>query len=150
MVRVKVLEWQKTPIILCSISAVILVILCVTLITWSSIHGLQNVIDLFKGECIVASKKTFILRTVITLVLFLVTLSSDLFLRLILAPLPDDIRKAHRKTGWLDIGVNSWNNLKHVNWWRRVFWLLILLSSVPIQFFFNSAINLSSTSTLYD
>jgi hypothetical protein len=49
------------------------------------------------------------------------------------APTRTDIDRAHAKLTWLDIGVPSIRNLKHISRRRFWLWLLLGLSSVPLH-----------------
>jgi hypothetical protein len=55
------------------------------------------------------------------------------------APTRSECDKAHARGDWIDIGVTSLRNIAKVTWPRRVLWLLLGLSSVPIHLFYNSA-----------
>jgi hypothetical protein len=73
--------------------------------------------------------------------------SSDRFLNLLLAPQPEDIRKAHTRSRWVEIGVNSWRNLGFAAPWRRFCWALLLVSFVPPQLLSNAAVFRTYTNT---
>jgi hypothetical protein len=55
------------------------------------------------------------------------------------APTRSECDEAHAQDKWLDIGITSLHNLTRITWPRRVLWLLLGLSSVPIHLFYNSA-----------
>lgn len=49
------------------------------------------------------------------------------------APNRKEIDEAHAARPWLDIGVPSFRNLKHIRRGRLALWLLLGLSSVPLH-----------------
>lgn len=49
------------------------------------------------------------------------------------APTRANINQAHQAGIWLDIGVPSLRNLRHLGWQRRCLWAILALSSVPIH-----------------
>ena len=49
------------------------------------------------------------------------------------APTRADIDRIHARGGWLDIGVSSVRNLRHVSRWRSAIFMLLLLSTVPLH-----------------
>ncbi|KAH8671223.1 hypothetical protein BX600DRAFT_458587 [Xylariales sp. PMI_506] len=57
--------------------------------------------------------------------------------------------RAHKKNKWLDIGVPSLRNFRHLGRWRQFSWLLLAFSSVPIHLIYNSAVFQSLSSYDY-
>ncbi|PVI04090.1 hypothetical protein DM02DRAFT_519244 [Periconia macrospinosa] len=55
------------------------------------------------------------------------------------APTRAEVDKAHRKGQYFDIGVLSVHNLKRISWKRIFLCAIMLLSSVPLHLFYNSA-----------
>lgn len=49
------------------------------------------------------------------------------------APTRPEISRAHAKGTWLDIGVSSIRNLKHIHGFRVFLWICLGLSSVPLH-----------------
>ncbi|KAH3940599.1 hypothetical protein HBH70_025710 [Parastagonospora nodorum] len=49
------------------------------------------------------------------------------------APNRKEIDEAHVTQRWLDIGVPSFRNFKHIRRGRLVLWVLLGLSSVPLH-----------------
>ncbi|KAK6429270.1 hypothetical protein LTR95_014583 [Oleoguttula sp. CCFEE 5521] len=56
------------------------------------------------------------------------------------APTRPDVDRVHAKHDWLDIGISSARNLRHVSVWRGVLWSCLLLSSFPIALLYNSVV----------
>ena len=61
----------------------------------------------------------------------------------------EDIRSAHNKAQWLEIGVNSWRNFKFAPPLRKALWVLLIVTSLPIQLLSNAAVILTHTSTAF-
>jgi hypothetical protein len=59
--------------------------------------------------------------------------ASNYCMQLQAAPTRENLNKAHRNGRWLDIGVPSLRNLRHLDMRRRITWCILALSSVPIH-----------------
>jgi len=59
--------------------------------------------------------------------------TSNYCMQLQAVPTRADVDRAHYKGTWLDIGVPSVRNLRYIGGWRRVSWLLLAASSLPIH-----------------
>ncbi|KAF2675503.1 hypothetical protein BT63DRAFT_475106 [Microthyrium microscopicum] len=51
-----------------------------------------------------------------------------------------EIDKAHKKQRWLDIGFPSIRNFWHVDYGRKLAWLLLAFTAVPLHLLYNSAV----------
>ncbi|KAL1595278.1 hypothetical protein SLS60_009968 [Paraconiothyrium brasiliense] len=65
------------------------------------------------------------------------------------APTRKELDQAHARQSYLDIGVLSPRNLKYISKNRRVRWLILGLSTIPLHLFYNSVIFASSGTKLY-
>ena len=59
--------------------------------------------------------------------------ASNYCMQRLCAPTRSEIDREHAKAGWLDIGVPSIRNFKKISRGRRVLWVLLGLSSVPLH-----------------
>ncbi|KAI1443085.1 hypothetical protein F5Y02DRAFT_226996 [Annulohypoxylon stygium] len=86
--------------------------------------------------------------------------ASNYCMQLQAAPTRQDIDRAHEAEAyrrdpnhsegrWLDIGVPSLRNLRYISNWRRVGWVLLAISSIPIHLMYNSAVFQSLASNDY-
>ena len=66
--------------------------------------------------------------------------ASNYNMQCLVAPSRDEIDVAHSKGIWLDIGVPSFRNLRHISRRRLALWLILALSTVPLHLLWNSAI----------
>ena len=55
-------------------------------------------------------------------------------MQLLAAPTRSEIDKAHAKRLWLDIGVTSLRNFRHIRKSRLEILLVLVLSSLPLNF----------------
>ncbi|ROV95501.1 hypothetical protein VPNG_08901 [Cytospora leucostoma] len=75
--------------------------------------------------------------------------ASNFCMQLQAAPTRADVDRAHRANQWVDIGVSSLRNLKYISRWRKLAWMALALSSLPVHFLYNSAVFQSLTSYDY-
>jgi len=141
---------QTKGIIYCSLSSALCLGLFACLIASSARGDFTGATRIFSGKCGTAGNLNVGIHLGITVVALLVALSTDFFARLVIAPQPDEIRAAHHEAEWLDIGVNSFRNLRLIQPWRRFTWVLAILSSIPLQLFFHASIISTATSTDYN
>jgi uncharacterized protein DUF6536 len=59
--------------------------------------------------------------------------ASTYCMQIIVSPTRVDVDRAHQARRWFDIGVPSWRNLGMIPHYRRCFWLLLGLSSMPLH-----------------
>jgi hypothetical protein len=86
-----------------------------------------------QGDCkAVETKDTWVhlgLNTVATILLA----SSNYCMQLLSAPSRAEIDKAHAKQKWLDIGIPSVRNLRHLNKKKAILWWILGISSIPLH-----------------
>jgi hypothetical protein len=90
--------------------------------------------NLYTGECKFVKVASVMAHLIINILSTLMLSASNLCMQLIAAPSRKDIDVAHSKGIWLDIGVPSLRNLRHIPWKRRTFWAILVTSSLPIHF----------------
>lgn len=66
--------------------------------------------------------------------------ASNYCMQCLSAPTREEVDLAHNQKQWLEIGIPSVRNLRHVSRTRIRLWWLLALSSIPLQLFYNSAI----------
>lgn len=66
--------------------------------------------------------------------------SSNFFMQILLAPTRSDIDKAHARSRFAEIGVQSFRNLRVVPAVNIALWLLLAISSVPLRLVFNTCV----------
>ena len=120
----------------CSVTAVTIFIInlvCTIIfkVKWGSANDIGT---LFKGDCIRTHRLNSLLHVLINILSTLLLGSSNLCMQLLVAPRRSEIDRAHRKFTWLDTGVPSVRNLKHISRERLIVWIILGLSSIPLHF----------------
>ncbi|KAF6793076.1 hypothetical protein CMUS01_16111 [Colletotrichum musicola] len=67
----------------------------------------------------------------------------------LVAPTRAEINNAHQRKKWLDIGIPSVRNILSIRWKKKLLWLLLSLSSLPLHLLVNSMIFASISTNLY-
>ncbi|XMA11573.1 hypothetical protein WAI453_004364 [Rhynchosporium graminicola] len=75
--------------------------------------------------------------------------ASNYCMQCLCSPTRKEVDKAHACNTWLDIGIQSFRNLRKVRRSRAILWLLLAVSSIPLHLMFNSAIFVSLTANEY-
>ncbi|KAF0320340.1 hypothetical protein GQ607_012436 [Colletotrichum asianum] len=65
---------------------------------------------------------------------------SNYCMQCLMAPTRSEINEAHAKQEWMDIGVHSIRNLWRIRWKRRVSWLLLMISSLPLHLLYVTSV----------
>ncbi|GLA89221.1 hypothetical protein AtubIFM56815_003693 [Aspergillus tubingensis] len=109
-------------------------------------HGFLST-ELYNGNCTLSSRWATVIHVVINLLSTTLLEASNYAMQCVSGPSRTDVDKAHRKRSWLDIGVMSFRNFRAMSIKRKLLWLVLLLSSVPIHMIYNSVV-FSSISAL--
>jgi hypothetical protein len=96
--------------------------------------------DTFKGISTVAKGEMRRITTMTTAYHVLINVLSTILLtstnyamQILCAPTRHEVEKAHASGHWLDIGIMSIHNLRHIDRKRVIVWVLLALSSVPLH-----------------
>jgi hypothetical protein len=90
--------------------------------------------SVYIGDCNTVKRAGTVAHLVINLLSTLMLGASNLCMQLIASPSRKDIDRAHARSVWLDIGVPSLRNLRHIPRWRWAIWCVLAISSLPIHF----------------
>ena len=66
--------------------------------------------------------------------------ASNYTMQCLVAPNRTEIDTAHAKGAWLDIGIPSVQNLRHIAWRRAALWFVLGISTIPVHLMWNSVI----------
>ncbi|KAI2620923.1 hypothetical protein GGS26DRAFT_594614 [Hypomontagnella submonticulosa] len=132
-------------------------ILTIVLITnlgltiYSSMHypSKNGVGLIYQGDCDTVKKLDQWLHLLINVLSTMILSASNFCIQLLAAPTRADIDKAHRKQTWLDIGVPSLKNFRHIGPWRRFCWIFLACCALPFHLMYNSAVFQSLASNDY-
>jgi len=100
-------------------------------------------------HCRNVSRLNHILHALINVFSTALLAVSNYAMQISLAPTRQDIDYAHSKRRWLDIGAPSVSNLLYISGTRRILFILLFLSSIPLHLFYNSIIFASSSEREY-
>jgi hypothetical protein len=94
----------------------------------------NSVVSLYKGDCRYVQNLDTAIHVIINVLTSLLLAASNLCMQILTAPTRQEVDKAHAEERWLDLGVQSWRNVKSVGWIRTSVWACLGLSSLPLHF----------------
>jgi hypothetical protein len=115
----------------CIISSLVLILNIVGTILMNVNSGNS---EIFHGDCGTSAKISSGLHVLINILSTLLLSASNLSMQLLAAPSRTEVDAAHQTQNWLDIGVPSLRNLKHIAKCRRLLWWALVVSSTPLHF----------------
>ena len=120
----------------CSVTAVaIFLINFICTVYFKAKWGQEDDINaIYQGDCSQTSKINTGLHAVINILSTILLGASNMCMKLLAAPTSKEIDKAHERHIWLDIGVPSIRNLKHIRKSRLAVVLALGLSSIALHF----------------
>ncbi|KAL3441795.1 hypothetical protein BJX65DRAFT_299460 [Aspergillus insuetus] len=153
-------EWIKGVLLFTWAAGLILVInIILTVIaialactgSWNSGNVERAVV--YEGSCSLIDDWKIGLHFLINVLSTALLAASNYAMQCLCAPTRAAVDRAHAKNRWLDIGVLSLRNFTEMDTRRKVLWLILLASSLPIHMLvarFNSAVFSSVTSSKYE
>lgn len=93
---------------------------------------------IYDGKCSVSGGWASGLHALINILSTGLLAASNLAMQCLSAPSREDIDSAHSRGKWLDIGTFSYRNIFAMDNRRKLTWLVLLLTSVPIHLMFVS------------
>lgn len=115
------------------VSAVLVINFSLTLYANFKYQSVEAVGLLYKGDCNTVRKLNLWLHLLISVLSTLMLSASNFCMQVQSAPTRANIDAAHSKGSWLDIGLHSPRNFIYVKGWKRVSWLILGITSVPIN-----------------
>lgn len=100
---------------------------------WSSASRPTNKGLLYQGDCDYAKKLNTGMHVLINIFSTVLLSGSNYCMQCISAPTRREVDDTHAKGKWLDIGIPSLRNLRHIQRRNLVLWLLLALSSLPLH-----------------
>lgn len=127
---------RQTVLSGCSIVAFLVLLINVSAtiyskINWKTIGDLGTI---YRGDCSQSRRLSLSLHVLINVLSTTLLAASNLCMQLLAAPTRREIDEAHGNYVWLDIGVPSLRNLKHISGWRTMAIFLLATSSIPLHF----------------
>jgi hypothetical protein len=141
----------RTSLLACAALSFFVLAINIGVIAWastcpSSDDGTQI---LYRGSCSTTSKANITAHVLINILGTLLLGASNYSMQMAIAPSRADVDKAHKKRRALTIGVPSLRNFDSVSFPRRVCWVLLALSSIPLHLLYNSSILSTKVATEY-
>ena len=146
--RLKKLEGYHFGVLCCAVITAVVLVINLILTIWAvSISGVHNSLGTLQdGSCKRTATLTFWVHLVINVLSTLLLGASNYSMQCLSSPTRGEIEKAHGKGIWLDIGVPSIRNLRHLSTARVTLWWLLAISSIPLHLLYNSAVFSTSCS----
>ena len=123
---------------------ILVLILNIALATWLSkkVHSFGGLVVLSRRSCQSSKAVVQAVHLLINILASLLLAASNYCLQILISPLREEIDLAHESTNrnWMCVGIPNSRNLLQIRWMRRVLWLLLALSSLPVHLLWNSAI----------
>lgn len=120
-----------------------------TIYTTSRYPSINGVGLIYQGDCDTVQRLDQWIHLLINILSTLMLSASNFCIQLQAAPTRADIDHAHHNRKWLDIGVPSLRNFRHIGYWRRLCWVLLAFCALPLHLMYNSAVFQSLASNDY-
>ncbi|KAK7983598.1 P-loop containing nucleoside triphosphate hydrolase protein [Apiospora arundinis] len=104
---------------------------------------------LYAGDCDTVKQLDRWLHLLINVLSTGLLSASNYCMQLQAAPTRKELDEVHKRGDWMDIGILSLRNLRYIDNRRKVVYILLALSSVPIHLIYNSAVFQSLGSNSY-
>ncbi|KAF2832511.1 hypothetical protein CC86DRAFT_366289 [Ophiobolus disseminans] len=114
---------------------------------WGSTQKQSGV--LLEGDCNRVKNLNTSLHVLINVLSTILLSGSNYCMQCLSAPTRSEVDTAHAQGKWLDIGIPSIRNVKHLSRQRIQLWILLALTSLPLHLFYNSAVFGSVSSNDY-
>ena len=148
--RLKKLEGYHFGVLCCAVITAMVLIINLILTIWAiSTFGVQNGLGTLQdGSCKRTATLTFWVHLAINVLSTLLLGASNYSMQCLSSPTRREIDKAHGKGVWLNIGVPSVRNLRHLSIARVTLWWLLAISSLHLLY--NSAVFSTLCSNQYN
>jgi hypothetical protein len=107
--------------------------------------GIDSLGVLMEGDCKKVRSYDSKIHYAINVIASVLVCASNYNMQCLTAPTRKEVDKGHAKGIWLDIGINSIHNLRYISLGRVVFWLALLMSTLPLHLLWNSAVFITTT-----
>jgi hypothetical protein len=116
-----------------SIWAVIVFTVNLIITVWGSVTHREDEGLLKEGDCGRIKNINSGLHILINILSTILLSGSNYCMQCLSAPTRKEVDRAHASRRWLDIGIPSFRNLRHITRWRLALWLLLGISSLPLH-----------------
>ena len=133
--------WRRTVMFAAGITICVLlinIILYSIAINWYPANN--GVGTIYTGDCGVVKRWNTILHLFINLLSTCLLAASSFTMQCLASPTRSEVDKMHAKRRWMDIGLPSLRNIRHIKKKKAALWLALCLSTLPLHLFFNSTL----------
>jgi hypothetical protein len=125
----------RTGVIDCAIMAAFVLVVNLAFMIWALVRFRldDGVGTLYTGTCQQLQSLNLWVHLLINILSTGLLSASNYCMQCVCAPTRDDIDKAHAKREWMDIGVPSFRNLSGISLKRRLLWIGLAFSSIPLH-----------------
>ena len=100
----------------------------------------EGIGTIYIGDCSKVKSLDRWLHLVINILGTALLSASNFNMQCLSSPTRKEVDAVHIKGKWLDIGVPSLNNLRHISWKRIILWWLFAVSTIPLHLLWNSVL----------
>ncbi|CAN9439696.1 unnamed protein product [Alternaria alternata] len=142
---------SRVGLLVCAILSAVVLALNIGVIAWASAcpSSEDNTQILYKGNCSTSTNANIAAHAAINVLSTLLLGASNYSMQIAMAPSRADVDKAHGRRQALTIGIPTLKNFRNISISRRVCWVLLALSSIPLHLLYNSSILATKVATEY-
>ncbi|KAF5388815.1 hypothetical protein D9757_005580 [Collybiopsis confluens] len=112
----------------------------IIILIWSALKaggGSSGIV--YQGDCNKVDHYSIGIHLVINILSTLLLGASNYMMQSLCAPTRAEVDRAHARGLWLDIGLQSLRNLKYMSRRKRILWIALSMSSIPLHLIYNSS-----------
>lgn len=98
----------------------------------------SGILTIYTGDCHHSNTAFLWSHLAINVAGSLLLAASNAACQCLSAPTRDDVNRLHGQGKWLDIGIPSYRNLWYLPVRKRVAWMILVMTSVPLHLLYNS------------
>ncbi|KIK53463.1 hypothetical protein GYMLUDRAFT_178948 [Collybiopsis luxurians FD-317 M1] len=125
---------------LATFQAATVLLINIIILIWSAVRtggGSSGLV--FQGDCNEVDHISIGIHLVINVLSTLLLGASNYIMQSLCAPTRREVDEAHKRGSWLDIGLQSLRNLRYTSRRKRLLWIALSASSIPLHLFYNSS-----------
>lgn len=93
----------------------------------------KGITTVYTGSCDSTGLASTWAHLAINILSSLLLAASNNAMQVLAAPSRQEVDEAHARRLWLDVGVQSWRNLSNIAVARRLLWMLLALTTIPLH-----------------
>ena len=132
------LEGWRTSVFVFAICASSVFSINLAFTIWSSATWHTSMGNLYEGDCNRVKALNSAVHVLINILSTILFSASNYCMQCLSAPTRSAVDKAHTQGEWLDIGIPSMRNLRHIKRQDLILWLLLALTSLSLHLLYVS------------